>query len=61
VRVVLTHLVDHPVDSRARSFAQAALQAMAQAFEAAGVLAVRAEPQRTDRQPLGRGGSTGSD
>jgi hypothetical protein len=36
-RVVLTHLIDHPIDSRATSFEHAALQAMSQAFETAAV------------------------
>jgi hypothetical protein len=36
-RVVLTRLVDHPVDSRASSFEQATIRAMTQAFAAAGI------------------------
>jgi translation elongation factor EF-G len=36
-RVVLTWLVDHPVDSRASSFEQATIRVMTQAFEAAGI------------------------
>jgi hypothetical protein len=35
--VLLTRLVDHPIDSRARPFEQAAVRAMSHAFEAAGV------------------------
>jgi hypothetical protein len=37
IRVVLTRLIDHPVDSRAGSFEQATVRAMAEAFAAAGV------------------------
>jgi hypothetical protein len=36
-RVVLTRLVDHPVDSRASSFEHAAFRAITEAFEAAAV------------------------
>jgi hypothetical protein len=36
-RVVLTRLIDHPVDSRASSFEQATVRAVAEAFAAAGV------------------------
>ncbi len=36
MRVLLTDLVDHPVDSRARSFEVAAYQVMSQLFETVG-------------------------
>jgi hypothetical protein len=61
VRVLLTRLVDHPVDSRASSFERATVMAMRQAFEVGFVPAPQVEGRRVSCRPPCRGGGRGSD